>query len=207
MTLIEFTDELSSNSPAPGGGSVAALCGSLSAALSAMVAALSWSKAGLEDVRPTMLDIGRRGQALKDWFTEAVDADTEAFTAVIAARRLPRKTAKEIAARLEAIELANQEATQVPLAVLEHSLEALDLALTAAEQGNPNSVSDAAVAGACALAGAEGAALNIRINLPSLTNEAVAIEIAARQEGLLSDARDKAEQVRSAADAVLAAQG
>jgi glutamate formiminotransferase/formiminotetrahydrofolate cyclodeaminase len=207
MTLIEFADELSSDSPAPGGGSVAALCGSLSAALTAMVAALSWSKAGLEEVRPTMLDIGRRGQALKDWFTEAVDADTDAFTAVIAARRLPRKTAEEIAHRLEAIELANQEATRVPLAVLEHSLEALDLALTAAEQGNPNSVSDAAVAGACALAGAEGAALNVRINLPTLTNEEVAGEIAARQEGLLSDARDKAERVRSAADLVLAAQG
>ena len=206
MTLMEFADELSSDSPAPGGGSVAALCGSLSAALSAMVAALSWSKAGLEEVRPTMLDVGRRAQALKDWFTEAVDADTEAFTAVIAARRLPKKTDVEQAARLQAIELANQEATRIPLAVLEHTLEALDLALTAAEQGNPNSVSDAAVAGACALAAAEGAALNVRINLPSLTEESVATEIATRQGDLLDNAKRKASRVRDAAEVVLAAQ-
>ena len=206
MTLMEFADELSSDAPAPGGGSVAAYCGSLSAALTAMVAALTWSKVGLEEVRPTMRDVGRRAQALKDWFTEAVDADTEAFTAVIAARRLPRKSDEEIAARDRAIEAANQEATRVPLSVLEHTIEALDLALVAAEKGNPNSVSDAAVAGACALAAAEGAALNVRINLPSLTDEAVATEIATSQEELLAEARTKADGVREAADAVLATQ-
>ena len=206
MTLIDFARELSSDSPAPGGGSVAALCGSLSAALSAMVAALTWSKKGLEAERPKMRDVGRRAQTLKDWFMEAVDADTEAFSAVIAARRLPRKTEEERAARDEAIELANQEATRVPLTVLERTLEALDLALVAAERGNPNSVSDAAVAGACALAAAEGAALNVRINLPSIATEDVRAEIATRQQGLLDEARQRAARVREAAETVLAAE-
>jgi glutamate formiminotransferase/formiminotetrahydrofolate cyclodeaminase len=79
MSLTAFADELSSDSPAPGGGSVAALCGSLSAALSSMVAALTWSKKGMEESRPAMQEIGVRAQALKDWFVDAVDLDTEAF--------------------------------------------------------------------------------------------------------------------------------
>jgi glutamate formiminotransferase/formiminotetrahydrofolate cyclodeaminase len=203
MKLHEFAAELSTDSPAPGGGSVAALCGSLSAALSAMVAALTWSKKGLEDRRPTMLRVGTRGQTLKDWFLNAVDADTEAFNAVIAARRLPKKTEEEKRARDEAIELANQEATRVPLRVLEHCVEALDLAAEVAAQGNPASVSDAGVAGACASAAAEGAALNVRINLPGLTDRDVAEEIASRQVDLLKQSREKAERVRGIVDEVL----
>lgn len=203
MKLYEFADELSSDSPAPGGGSVAALCGSLSAALSAMVAALTWSKKGMDDRRPLMEEIGLSGQALKDWFVNAVDADTDAFNAVIAARRLPKKTEEDQQARDAAIERANQEATRVPLRVLERSIEALDLAAQVAAQGNPASVSDAGVAGACALAAAEGAALNVRINLPGLTDRKVAAEIGSRQREVLDQARQKAERVRGIVDEVL----
>ena len=195
MTLIDFADELSSDSPAPGGGSVAALCGSLSAGLSSMVAALTWTKKGMEGARPAMQAAGVAGQALKDWFVGAVDRDTEAFNAVIATRRLPKKTDAQKAARLEAIERANQEATRVPLAVLERTIEALDLAGRVARDGNPNSASDAGVAGACALAAAEGAALNVRINLPSLTDRQVAAELDSSQSRLLEKARALATQV------------
>lgn len=195
MRLTEFADELSSDSPAPGGGSVAALCGSLSASLSAMVAALTWGKKGLESRRPAMDEIGRSGQALKDWFMDAVDRDTDAFNDVIAARRLPRKTDEQKAARERAIELANQQATRVPLAVLEKSVEALELALRIAGTGNPTSVSDAGVGGHCALAAAEGAGLNVRINLPDLTDEAVAAEIRGELERLLTRARELAREV------------
>jgi glutamate formiminotransferase/formiminotetrahydrofolate cyclodeaminase len=204
MRLHEFADELSSDSPAPGGGSVAALCGSLSASLSSMVAALTWSKKGMQDRRPAMGQAGQQGQALKDWFTAAVDADTEAFNSVLAARRLPKKTDKDKVARDAAIEEANQEATRVPLRVLERSVEALDLAAAVAAQGNPASVSDVGVAGACALAAAEGAALNVRINLPGLTDKKVADEIAARMDELLHRAREKAARVREIVDGVLA---
>ncbi len=204
LRLTEFCDELSSDSPAPGGGSVAALCGSLSASLSAMVATLTWSKKGLEGRQPEMGQIGRAGQALKDWFVDAVDRDTDAFNAVIGARRLPNKTDEEKAERLEAIELANQSATRVPLAVLERSVEAMDLALRVARQGMAASASDAGVAGACALAAAEGAALNVRINLPSLTDTDVAKEIRTSQEALLARARTTIVEVQRVVDDVLA---
>ena len=204
MRLTEFADELSSDSPAPGGGSVAALCGALSAALSAMVAALTWSKTGFESARPEMKRIGVEGQSLKDWFLEAVDRDTEAFNAVMAAVRLPRKTDEEMRARDAAMAAANLHAARVPLEVLESSVRALDLALVVAKDGNPNSVSDAGVAGACALAAAEGASLNVRINMPSIADRKAAEDLLARQGALLSRAREGAAQVRAAVDAVLA---
>jgi glutamate formiminotransferase/formiminotetrahydrofolate cyclodeaminase len=203
MTVRDFADELSSNSPAPGGGSVAALCGALSSSLVAMVAALTWSKAGMEASRPAMRTAGNEAQALKDWFLDAVDRDTHAFNAVLAATRLPKKTPEDIAARAGAIECASQGAAKVPLDVLEATIRTLELSLQAAKDGNPNSVSDAGVAGAAALAAAEGAALNVRINLPSLTDPSVADEYLARQAGALSRARELAEKVRRAVDQVL----
>jgi glutamate formiminotransferase/formiminotetrahydrofolate cyclodeaminase len=203
MRLTEFADELASDSPAPGGGSVAALCGSLCAALSSMVAALTWAKKGMEDARPAMLEIGVQAQALKDWFVDAVDRDTEAFNEVLAARRLPKKTEDEQRVRDEAIEKANQAATRVPLTVLERAVEALELAREVARLGNPASVSDAGVGGACGLAAAEGASLNVLINLPSLTDTKVAAEILASQEGSMKRAAKLAAEVRRIVDEVL----
>jgi len=207
MRLTEFADELSTDSPAPGGGSVAALCGALSAALSSMVAALTWSKTGLEETRPAMLEHGVQAQSLKDWFVDAVDLDNEAFHSVLAARRLPRKTDEERATRDAAIERANQTATRVPLAVLQKSVEALGLARSVAERGNPASVSDVGVAAACALAAAEGASLNVRINLPAITDSQAAGEMRASHDKLIERARKLAEATRAVVDTVLAAQG
>ncbi len=203
LSVRRFMDELSSDSPAPGGGSAAALCGSLAAALASMVAALTWAKRGLEDRRPAMQALGQRSQALKDWFVGAAHADSEAFKAVLAARRLPRKTAEEQAARAAAIEQASQGATRLPLEVLERSVAVLELALDAARDGLPASASDAGVAGACALAAAEGAALNVRINLPSIADGAVAQRFATELDGLLGRARLLAEQLRSVVDRAL----
>ncbi len=206
LRLVDFADELSSDSPAPGGGSVAALCGSLAAALCSMVAALTWSKKGMETARPAMKDAGARAQALKDWFMSSVDRDADAFHAVLAARRLPKANEQERAARDAAIERANQLATHVPLEVLEKAVEVAMLALSVARGGNPASVSDAGVAGACALAAAEGAALNVRINLQSLGEAKVAGEVAAEMERQLKRARELSVQVRAAVDDILSAQ-
>ncbi len=167
-SVTAFADVLSKDSPAPGGGSVAALVGALSAALSSMVASLTFAKQGMEDSKPTMELAGLDAQALKDWFLSAVDRDTDAFNGVLTAIRMPRKTDEDLAARDTAMAAANLGATMVPLEVLEHSVEALDLALIAARDGNPNSVTDAGVGAACALAAAEGASLNVRINLDGL---------------------------------------
>jgi glutamate formiminotransferase/formiminotetrahydrofolate cyclodeaminase len=202
-SVSAFADELSSDSPAPGGGSVAALCGALSAALSAMVAALTWSKAGMESSRPAMKAAGDAAQTLKDWFLDAVDRDTQAFNAVIAAGRLPKKTPHEIAMRTEALERANEGAMKVPLDVLEASLRALELAHVAARDGNPSSVSDAGVAAACALAAAEGAALNVRINAPAIADRALAEAYLARQRGALASARALAATVHKVVESAL----
>jgi glutamate formiminotransferase/formiminotetrahydrofolate cyclodeaminase len=203
MTLRDFADELSSSSPAPGGGSVAALCGALSSSLVAMVAALTWSKSGMEATRPGMKSAGTEAQSLKDWFLAAVDRDTDAFNAVLAANRLPKKTPDEIATRTSAIESANKGAAKIPLEVLEATLRALELGIRVATDGNPLSVSDAGVAGAAALAAAEGAALNVRINVPSLTDKAAADEYLSRQSKALAHARELAEQLRGVVDNVL----
>ena len=200
-----FVDELSSASPAPGGGSVAALCGSLSAGLSAMIAALTFAKKGMEGRRETMGDLGRKAQALKDWFLLAVDRDTDAFNQVLAAMRLPKATDEEVAVRDQALESANQEATRVPLEVLERSVEALELAVVVARDGNPSAVTDAGVAGACALAAGEGAALNVRINLGSLTDTAWVNSTESAAAGLIEQCRTLATEVREIVESALSA--
>jgi glutamate formiminotransferase/formiminotetrahydrofolate cyclodeaminase len=202
MTLREFADELSTDSPAPGGGSVAALCGALAGSLTAMVAALTHSKKGMEDKRDAMQLLGAEAQTLKDWFIDAVERDTEAFNEVLAAIRLPKRTEADQVVREQAMAVANAGATLVPLQVLEHSVTALELALEAAADGNPNSVSDAGVAAACAAAAARGASLNVRINLDGLDPE-VAAPLVARHDTALQKALDLGNQVATVVDAVL----
>ena len=172
LTTRGFADELSSESPAPGGGSVAALCGALGGALAAMVANLTVGKKGLEESWDPMKALAPKGQALKDWFLYAVDEDTAAFNRVMDAFRLPGKTPEDAAAREKAVQEATRRATEVPLGVLERSLEVMDLAEEAARRGNPNSASDAGVAALCGRACAEGAYLNVLINLKALTDAA-----------------------------------
>jgi glutamate formiminotransferase/formiminotetrahydrofolate cyclodeaminase len=202
MPLDRFLAELSSDSPAPGGGSVAALCGALSASLTAMVAALTHAKKGWEHARPAMDRLGRSAQELGDWFAGAVDRDTQAFNEVITAVRLPKKTPDEVAARDRALATANLRATEVPLEVLDRSVVALDLALEAVTQGNPNSVSDAGVAAACAMAAARGASMNVLINLPGLAAEHRE-SIRERHDGALAHAESLSADVTTAVDNAL----
>jgi len=168
MTLRGFADELSMDSPAPGGGSVAALCGALSAALASMVANLTVGKKGYEAVCGDMIATAVRAQALKDALLVAVDADTMAFNKVMEAFRLPKTTPEQAEEKDRAVEVANKEATLVPLDVLEKSVEAVGLAKTAAAKGNKNSISDAGVAGLAGQAAGEGAYYNVLINLAGI---------------------------------------
>lgn len=168
MTNREFVDELSTDSPAPGGGSVAALCGAQSAALVAMVANLTVGKKGHEASDARVKEIAERGQELKDGFLAAIDRDTEAFNRVMDGFAMPRKTDDEKRARDLAIAAATRGATTVPLGVLEAIPELLSLADEIATVGNPNSLSDAGVAVLTALAAAEGAWYNVMINLAAL---------------------------------------
>jgi len=181
----EFVDVLSSDAPAPGGGSVAALAGALSAGLSSMVAALTFGKKGHTHKNVAMDEVGARGQALKDWFSLAVDRDTKAFNKVMAAFGLPRKTDEDKSTRGAAILEANKGATLVPLEVLEGTIEAAELAAAMVEDGNPNSLSDAGVAGVCAAAAAKGAYYNVLINLAGIEDEEFVAEMRKRADAAL----------------------
>ncbi|HQC44970.1 MAG TPA: glutamate formimidoyltransferase [Myxococcota bacterium] len=166
-TLQYFVDRVSSDAPAPGGGSVAALAGSLGAALSTMAANLTIRRPELANIKPEMRVLALKAQDLKARLLSCVTEDSEAFDAVMAAFRLPKSTDAEIAARQAAIEKANALAIQVPLKVLRLCDEASILAQQAVVDGYKNSLSDAASGAAMTLAGAEGAALNVMINMPS----------------------------------------
>ncbi len=168
LNLREFANELSMDSPAPGGGSTAALSGALSASLSSMVANLTVGKKGYEDAQKDMKKFAVTAQSLKDEFLRAVDLDTIAFNKVMVAFKLPKKTDEQKEEKARAVEEASKEATLVPMGVLEKSIEALKLAKEVALKGNKNSLSDAGVAGLTARAAAEGAYYNIKINLPGL---------------------------------------
>jgi glutamate formiminotransferase/formiminotetrahydrofolate cyclodeaminase len=172
MSVDRFVDEVSSESPAPGGGSVAAHAGSLAAGLSAMVANLTVGKKGYEAAWDDLSAVAERAQAVKDRLMVVVDEDTDAFTQVMAAMRMPRGTPEAKAARNAALEAGYQQATRVPLETARACREAMALALVVAERGNTNSAPDAGVAALMARAGVEGAVLNVLSNLGSVKDEA-----------------------------------
>lgn len=195
LTVDRFVDEVSTESPAPGGGSVAALAGSLAAALSSMVANLTVGKKGYEEVWQELGALAERAQAVKADLARAVDEDTEAFNGVLAAMRLPKSTPEEAAARDGAIQQAYQDAAQVPLTTARRALEALKLASEVASKGNVSSLSDAGVAALMARAAVEGAALNVLTNLGSIKDARFKQECRSAVDRLVSDARALADRV------------
>ena len=198
MSLRSFSDELSSDSPAPGGGSVAALAGSLGAGLAAMVANLSHAKKGFEALQGRLEAIAVRGQELKDRLLDAVDADTAAFDGLLAAMRLPKGTAAEQAAREAAIADATVAAIEVPLGVLEACPEVVELCAEVGRIGLQASRSDAGVGAQMARAAAAGAYQNVCINLSGLSDGMRARTLLLRADAAWEEARAaaaRAEQV------------
>ncbi|MFH1842606.1 MAG: glutamate formimidoyltransferase [bacterium] len=168
MSNREFVDELSSDSPAPGGGSVAALCAAQAAGLCAMVANLTVGKQKYGSVQDRVKVIAETCQQDKDFFLAAIDEDTDSFNAVMDCFRLPKTSGAQQRERDLAIAAATRGATLVPLGVLERIPPLLGLVAETARIGNANSLSDAGVAALAAMAGAEGAYYNVLINLASL---------------------------------------
>jgi len=168
--LSKFFDELASGSPAPGGGSVAALSGALGTALTSMVCHLTIGKKKYLDVEVEMKKILHMSEELRRTFARLIDRDSEAFNKVMDAYGLPRNTEDQKALRAAAIQAATKEAALVPLEVMKHVIDALALAKGVAENGNSNSISDAGVSALMLHAAAESAALNVRVNLNSITD-------------------------------------
>ncbi|HOI00665.1 MAG TPA: glutamate formimidoyltransferase [Bacteroidales bacterium] len=164
MDLIAFADETASESPAPGGGSIAAYAGALGASLATMVANLSSHKRGWDERWVFFSEWAEKGQAIKDELIYLVDEDTRAFNRIMDAFGLPKSNDAEKAARHAAIQEASKYAMEIPARVMQRSFDAFELIQAMAQEGNPNSVSDAGVGALCARAAVYGAYLNVRIN-------------------------------------------
>ncbi len=189
-TILAFTDELASNSPAPGGGSISALAGTLGAALTAMVCRLTIGNEKYNDVQNEVKEMLAKADELTQKLTNYIDEDTAAFNKVMDAYRMPKETDEQKGARSQAIQKAMENAASLPLSVAECCLEIIEMAERVIIIGNTNAASDAAVSGLMAYAGLNGALYNVRINLPSI-----------KDKQFVENACAKVKQIKVQADA------
>src|ERR1700719_200498 len=195
MNLREFCNETLSDSPAPGGGSVAALMGALGVSLGGMVANLSAGKRGWDDKLQYFSDWAVKAQKLKDELLFLVDEDTNAFNKVMDAFGLPRGSDEEKKARSAAIESATKHAAEIPLKVMETSSKSYELLAEMADKGNPNSISDVGVGALATRACVDGAALNVRINLNQLKDEKVKSDLEKKVEKLRAESESNFKRI------------
>ena len=195
LSIKDFADETSRESPAPGGGSIAAYSGALGASLGTMVANLSSHKRGWDARWEEFSDWAEKGQAIKDKLLYLVDEDTNAFNKIIDAVRLPKGTDEEKAFRKNAMDEATKYAIMVPFDVMKTSNEALDLLEYMAKEGNPNSVSDAGVGVLAIKTAVEGAYMNVKINCKGLDDENFVNDILDKADRLLSDTNKRAGDI------------
>jgi len=190
-TLRDLTDEVSRETPAPGGGSIAAAAGAMGAALSSMVANLTQGKAGSGEIDHIMTANAEKAQGLKDALLLAVDEDTNAFNGYMEALRLPKKSAEEKEYRLEKMDVGLKNAVHVPWLTALRSYEAIETAKVSAELGNINSITDAAVGAQIAYAGVRGGILNVLINLKDIRD----IQFVKEMEEKCGDLEKKASKL------------
>lgn len=195
MTVTGFANETASESPAPGGGSIAAYMGALGVALGTMVANLSAHKPGWDDRWNEFSDVAEKGKTYMDQLLKMVDEDTNAFNRIMDALSLPKKTDEEKAARKKALQDATKYATEVPFKTMELCCNSMEVMLEMAEKGNPNSVSDAGVGAIAARGGVFGAYLNVRINAKGIDDEKYVNEIVTKAEYLLTIALDLEKEI------------
>jgi glutamate formiminotransferase/formiminotetrahydrofolate cyclodeaminase len=194
-TLIDFANETASESPAPGGGSISAYVGALGVSLGTMVANLSSHKVGWDDRIDYFSSKAEEGQQLKNILIGLVDADTYAFNKIMDALKLPKVTDADKSARKSAMHAATIGAIEVPLKVMKVSLESMHLLREMAENGNPNSVSDAGVGALCARTAAEGAALNVRINCSGFDDKKFVEDALAQADDMLEAAKKQEKEI------------
>ena len=168
-----------------------------------MVSNLTHGKPEYRENWDEMEEVGIKGQHLKEWFLSAIDRDTDAFNSLMDAMRMPAKTQEQKEERKKALQSANIHATNVPLEVLEKTLEVTPLLLAVAERGNPNSVSDAGVGAHCLLACAEAAALNVRINLPGIKDKKLVDDCHNRVENSMGEIKKLVKEVVDVVDGIL----
>ncbi len=195
MTCKGFAGETASESPAPGGGSISAYMGALGAALGTMVANLSSHKAGWDERWKEFSDWADKGQAMLSELLYLVDEDTAAFNRIMDVFAMPKSTDEEKAARSAALQAATLYATEVPLRTMKASLKVFDIVRAMAEEGNPNSVSDAGVGALAARSAVMGARLNVKINAAGLKDREVADRLIAEAEEIAAKAAELEKEV------------
>ena len=195
LTCTGFAEETASESPAPGGGSISAYMGALAAALGTMVANLSSHKAGWDDRWEYFSNWADNGMAVMNELLYLVDEDTEAFNKIMAVFGMPKSTDEEKAARAEAMESATLYATQVPLRTMKAAYKAFDVVRAMAEEGNPNSVSDAGVGALAARSAVMGACLNVKINAAGLKDRAAADALVGEAEQIQAKAIEAEREI------------
>ena len=196
LTITDFVDEVSRDTPAPGGGSIAALAGALGSALASMVVNLSVGKGEFDSQYGDLCQLADKAQAIKDELVRAIDADTEAFNEVIAGMRMAKDTAEQIELRSSVIRAGYKSAAEVPLRTAELCRQVLDLCQAAANIGNEAVMSDAGVGALMALAGVQGAIHNVRINLPHTKDEAFIARMQAQLGTLISESREICDAIQ-----------
>ena len=203
MDLREFCNETLSDSPAPGGGSVAALMGALGVSLGGMVANLSAGKRGWEDKLQLFSDWAVKAQHLKDELLFLVDEDTAAFNKVMAAFGLPKESSEEKAARSAAIQSANQYAAEIPLRVMETASRGYALLGEMADKGNPASISDVGVGALAVRACVDGAAMNVRINLAGLKDESLKTSLREKMQKIAGNSETEFKRIHAIVESKL----
>ena len=194
-SLQKYLEELSSNSPTPGGGNVAALCGALSASLGIMVCNLTIGKKKYLDVETEMNEMKVKLNVYVDKFISLAKYDNEAFDRVIDAFKLPKETDEQKKLRIEAIEKSTLEAASVPADVIRNCREIIPFLETISKKGNQNSLSDAGVAVAVIAAASEGAFLNVLINYSSLSEKQKASGLLMQAENLNNEVKEEAKYI------------
>lgn len=200
MDLREFSNETASESPAPGGGSISAYVGALGVSLGTMVANLSSHKRGWDEYWEKYSNWAEKGQQYKDELLFLVDEDTRAFNKIMDSFRLPKKTDEEKQARKEAIENASQYAMEIPFRVMKTAFESMEVMKAMAEEGNPNSVSDAGVGALCATAAVRGAFMNVRINASGIEDKDFVNDMIKQGEKIQQKALDFEKEIVSLVD-------
>lgn len=190
-----FLDELASSSPAPGGGSVAALSGALGAALSSMVCNLTKGKKGYESAQDEIAELLGKSEGLRRELTELIDKDTQAFNEVMNALKMPKDTEEQKEQRRIALQTAFKHAAEVPMETARKCHQVLDIARIVAQKGNKNSITDAAVSAITAHTGVQSAVLNVRINLSSIKDAEYVQEFSKQLDELLKNAAEKTAEI------------
>lgn len=197
LYIKEFLSKTAGNDPVPGGGSISALCGALASALAEMVTGLTIGRKKYVEVEEQMKEIAPRMEKAREDFLRFIDEDSDAYTVVFDAFKLPKESDEEKAIRSEAIQKATLEAALVPLQVARTAVGIMDDIAQIAAKGNQNAITDACVAMMCARTATFGALLNVRINLSSLKDAETVSSLSAECDKLHAEANNKEQKLLS----------